>query len=590
VLRPNVLGLVYLLAFQVPLPAAPPGAAQLPGSAKLHISIADVPRLQKAWQRTKVAQLFDDPKLKPFLDDLANESTLAKFGLTWQDLASIAKGEMSFSAIPVAPDQLGHIMTLNTNNEIMPVLKVLAKVVVSLEKHGYKVATKTIGGFPVTTYVRGGQDKKGRGQTLYSFTKDELLVAADNEKAVEEILRRWQGTSPDRLDQKKAYQEVQARAKARLKTGADFFWFAEPIGLAERERSTARIAPRRGADTLKILKDEGFTALQAMGGYVFVGQGEHDFLHYTAVYAPGPYQKSMRMLKTLSGGDFAPADWVPGGLARFETVYLDTINAFNNFGSFFDAVYAEGDAGTFDDILRGLRDDPNGPQIDLGKEVFGRLGRRITLVVGTEKPLGPYSVRSLVAVDTKDEKGLAQAVRRLMENDEDVKQHKIGGTVLWEMITREKKKKGSKPAPAKAKAPNSGVAVARGHLFLANDVKYLEKILTSKDRGLAAQADYQRVAGALDKLGAGMDCFRSFSRPDEDLQTVYELLRTNQLDKGSSLYARLLLDLFGDNVKQIDGSTFPDYQDFRRYLGPTGTYGINQADGWLLVGCALRRQ
>ena len=539
-----------------------------------------------------MAQLFDDPKLKPFLDDLANESTLAKFGLTWQDLASVAKGEMSFSAIPVAPDQLGHVMTLYTNKEFMPVLKMLAKVVVSLEKHGYKVATKTLGGFPVTTYTRGGQDKKDRGQTLFSFTKDEILVAADNEKAVVEILRRWQGTSPDRLDQRKAYQEVQARAKAGAKTAADFFWFAEPLGLAEGERSTARIAPRRGADTLKILKEEGFTAIQGMGGYVSVGQGEHDFLHYTAVYAPGPYQKSMRMLKTLPGGNFAPADWVPGGAARFETVYQDVKNAFSNFGSFFDAVYAEGDAGTFDDILRGLRDDPNGPQIDIGKEVFGRLGRRVTLLVDTGKPLGLYSVRTVAAVDTKDEKGLAQAIRRLMENDEDVKQHTIGTTVLWEMITREKKKKkGSKPAAqAKPKAPNSGVAVARGNLFLANDFKFLEKILNSKDKGLADQADYQRVARALDKLGAGTDCLRSFSRPDEDLQTVYELLRTNQLDKGRSLYARLLVDLFGDNVKQIDGSTFPEYQYFRRYLGPTGFYGVNQADGWFFTGCALRKQ
>ena len=80
-----------------------------------------------------MSQIFDDPKLKPFLDDLANESTLAKFGLTWADLAGVAKGEMSFSAFPVAADQLGHVMTLYTNNEAMPVLKMLAKVVVSPE-------------------------------------------------------------------------------------------------------------------------------------------------------------------------------------------------------------------------------------------------------------------------------------------------------------------------------------------------------------------------------------------------------------------------------------------------------------------------
>src|ERR1700720_2181640 len=80
VVRPHVPALVCLVALHMPLSAAPPSAARLPGNTKLHISTPDFVKLQKAWQRTKVSQIFDDPKLKPFLDDLANESTLPKFG------------------------------------------------------------------------------------------------------------------------------------------------------------------------------------------------------------------------------------------------------------------------------------------------------------------------------------------------------------------------------------------------------------------------------------------------------------------------------------------------------------------------------
>jgi hypothetical protein len=196
-----------------------------------------------------------------------------------------------------------------------------------------------------------------------------------------------------------------------------------------------------------------------------------------------------------------------------------------------------------------------------------------------------------VAVATKDEKGVAEAIRKLMENDEDVKRHNLtGAVVLWEMITREKKKKGTKPGAAKPKAPNSAVAVARGQLFLASDFKLLERVLTSNGKGLAAQPDYLRVAKELDKLGAGKDCLRSFSRPDEDLQTVYEMLRTNQLDKSGSLYAQVLVDLFGDDVKQFDGKKLPAYENFRPYVGPTGLYCVNEAGGWFAVGCALRKK
>ena len=197
---------------------------------------------------------------------------------------------------------------------------------------------------------------------------------------------------------------------------------------------------------MKILHDEGFTAIQGIGGYISFGQKDYDIFHHTAIFAPGPYQKSMRMLKTLPGDNFAPPDWVPADATRFTTAYLDLANAFNNFGSFFDAYYGEGEAGTFDDIIKGLRDDPNGPQVDVAKEIIGRLGRRVTLVIDNAKPIGLYSVRSLVAVDTKDEKGVADAIRRLMENDDTVKRREVSvGVVLWEMLAQVKKRKGAKP-------------------------------------------------------------------------------------------------------------------------------------------------
>jgi hypothetical protein len=345
----------------------------------------------------------------------------------------------------------------------------------------------------------------------------------------------------------------------------------------------------------KILKEEGFTAIQGVGGFVALGQGDFDVLYHAAVYAPGPYQKSMRMLKTLAGDDFAPPAWVPGNVATYESGYVDVANAFQNVGSLFDATYGEGDAGTFDDIIKGLRDDPNGPQVDVSKEVIGRLGQRVTLITDARKPIGPHSDRSLLAAAAKDEKGLAQAVRKLMENDEDVKRHDLNGNiVLWEMITREKKKKGAEPAAVKAKAPNSAVAVAHGQLLIASDITFLQDILggkeAGKEKGLAVQLDYQRIAAATAKLAAGKDSLHSFTRPYEGLEPVYEQLRTHQLDKARSWHARLLMDLFGDQLREVDSSKFPPYQAFRPYVGPAGMSCVNQSDGWFLTGFSLRQK
>src|SRR5262249_13272874 len=146
------------------------------------------------------------------------------------------RGEMSLSVIPLGPGQAAHVMTLFTNGQKMSLVKMLAKITVSMEKQGYKTGMQTIAGYPITTYTRKAQDKKDRAKRLFHFTKDELLVAADNEKAVEDVLRRWDGKAADRLDQMKPYQEVISRAKARAKTPGDFSWFIEPIGLAEAQR------------------------------------------------------------------------------------------------------------------------------------------------------------------------------------------------------------------------------------------------------------------------------------------------------------------------------------------------------------------
>ncbi len=592
-LRPLMISGVILGALHAPVYAVPPGAALVPGGAtKFHASIPDVPKLKADWEKTKLSKMFSDPKLKNFWDDLSKESPIAKLGLTWDDLSSVAKGEMSLSTIMVAPNKAGHAFTLYAKEETVPLMKMLAKVAVSMEKQGYKVGLTKISEFPITTYHRGATEKGKRDETLYNFVKDQILVGTDDPTAVALMLQRWKGDSADRLDQSKAYQQVLASAKDKTKIPTDLFWFAEPLGLAEAERGNLVSAPRRGPDLLKILKEEGFTALQGMGGFVSLGLDDYDILHHTAIYAPGPYEKSMRMVRTLPGGDFAPPAWVPGDAARFLTAYIDIANAFDNFGSFFDAYYGEGDVGTFNDIMKGLRDDPNGPQLDVAKEIIGRLGQRVDLVVQSTKPVVPNGACSVLAAETHDEKGLAQAIRRLNENDEDIKPHTLGdGTVVWEMITKEKKKKkGAKPAPPTAKPPNTGMAVAHGRLFVANDVKFLDKILAAPDKGLESQPDYQLTVKEIAKLGAGKDCLRSFARPDEEFETVYEMLRTNQIHKSNSLYAKLLVSLFGDNVKQLDGSKTPAYENFRPYLGATGLYAINQPDGWFEVGWVLRKK
>src|SRR6185437_9254489 len=71
--------------------------------------------------------------------------------------------------------------------------------------------------------------------------------------------------------------------------------------------------------------------------------------------------------------------------------------------------------------------------------------------------------------------------------------------------------------------PNAAVAVARGHLFVASHVDFLEKVLggTPEADRLENDADYKRVNEELTKLGATEVCIRNFTRDDEQFRITY---------------------------------------------------------------------
>jgi hypothetical protein len=338
---------------------------------------------------------------------------------------------------------------------------------------------------------------------------------------------------------------------------------------------------------LKILRQEGFDAVRASGGTVAFGVGPYQLVWHVATYAPRPYQRAMRMARFVPVKDFTPPQWAPNRLSVCGAVGLDVLNAFASAGSLFDAVYGRNERGTFNDVLKGLRDDPNGPQVDVRREVIGRLGQRLTLVTDSDGTAGPYSERVLVAVEAREPRELERAIRRLLENDEEVRRREFRRQVVWEILPPRRKKSAAVPA---VKPPNSAVAVAHGQLFVTNNVKLLEKVLGPKEGTLAEAPDYKRVATQLGRLAPADAVVRSFSRGHEEFRTAYEALRQGRLAASNSLYARLLDQVVG---LVRDGSAqrkkLPPFDRLRPYLGPTGLFMNNTDDGWLASGFTLKR-
>ena len=103
------------------------------------------------------------------------------------------------------------------------------------------------------------------------------------------------------------------------------------------------------------MKHQGVGGILGVGGRVDFSSEGYELMHRTAVYAPEPRTKAMKMLALLNEKDFAPQPWVPHNIATYITFYADILNAFDNFDSLFDELIGQGEENAWKEVLYGLK-------------------------------------------------------------------------------------------------------------------------------------------------------------------------------------------------------------------------------------------
>ena len=126
------------------------------------------------------------------------------------------------------------------------------------------------------------------------------------------------------------------------------------------------------------MRRQGLDAVLGIGGLVDFSSEGYELIHRTAIYAPPPYTKSMKMAVLPNSSEFTPQPWVPRDISTYTTFYIDMLNAFDNFGPLFDEFVGGGEEGVWKrDVLPGLKGlkSSSGPQIDLRSEIIEHLGQ-----------------------------------------------------------------------------------------------------------------------------------------------------------------------------------------------------------------------
>ncbi len=623
---------------------ARPSDVLLPNSTKGYLSVASYEQFRASWKQTQLGQLLADPVMKAFVEDLDRQlkdkwtqAIGGQLGIELSDLESVAGGEVAGGFVAMPSGMPATVMIVETAGREAEVTKLLERIHRELTGRGatrsekkFEKATITV--YDLTDVQRPGEEDENAehyvDQVAY-FQRDGQLCAVSRLDVAQGILARFEGEPRDSLLQLPAYEAVMQRCRqgaAELEPQAR--WFVEPLGLLEAIRVIRPREESEGTDVLKVMKNQGFTAIRGAGGFINFCTGDYDLLHRTAVYAPPPYEKAMRMLVFPNSTDLEPQPWVPPDVATYASFNWDMKNAFERASTLFDELFGEGEEGVFEDTLDSIRDDPNGPGIDVRKDLIAHIGDRATMVIDYVLPITTTSERMLFAAQTINEKALAESLRRSMEGDPTVKRREFQGHVIWEIVEEEapelptveldgalalggetsdstlpledlpvgEGEPGEGEEEGGRLLPSSALTVAHGHIFISTQIDFLEKVLAQMSAGqsLADMADYQRVRAELVKLGATQNSMQLFRRTEDEHQATYELLKQGKMPESQTMLGKMLNRIWAvpegeTRQAEIDASNLPDYEQVRPYLGPAGLFVVSEDNGWFATGITLRR-
>ena len=328
-------------------------------------------------------------------------------------------------------------------------------------------------------------------------------------------------------------------------------------------------------------------------------------------------------------------------------LYVDPLAIFDNFGVLFDAVIMPGEEGIWDDILRGLKEDPYGPMIDIREELIVHLGTRVLGMSRYEKPITIKSESMVIAVELQAgrEPAMLAGIEKLFGKDGEMMSTPHRSYTIWHRKPMDDDLivpipggdfppifegipdifnsghsggsqsggdrampfaivRGQQPADHDDRPPmfpEGGIVVAKGCLFVSTDIEYLKVILdrldTPVESSIGDETEYRTVHQVFANMGLTdkPHFFQFFARTHETLRPTYEMIRQDRMAQSQALLGKLLNELLapeeeeGTRRQMIDGTTLPEFDKIQHYFGTVGIYGASEANGYFIKGFTMER-
>jgi hypothetical protein len=602
--------------------------ALLPDHTAAMLSIADRAAMDRDWKETQLGHLIESPELRPFVQQVRQKTqgelnNLVEYiGADWGVANQFGDGATVIAMVqPNGPKSVAFVLLAEITVDDAERNQVLSQLGQRLISLGAVATNENLNGASATVYRHLGDNPTGN-EVVHAVADGWFVASSDRQTAASIVSRIRNSTGASLANTK------QFRAILRHTSSADekesVRWFVHPIRFAQASR-TLTSNGERGGSILRAISNQGFDALQGIGGSIYLAKDEFDIRHSTFVYRDGELKKGAKILDFPNGTTLHPQGWTAPHTANYISFRWRMKEAFENLQPLVDEIAED---AVFERMLSDIKEDSSGPQLDIRGDIVAHFGERVTIVTACDHPVKPTSHQMFAAIDLTDGDSVAYALNKALERDPKSAELTIAGRKVWELGQQVEDEEdimtltievdggvgvdgnfgldggfGVATPPAvetvseseEAELPKVVLGVIGQQLIISSSAGFAEYVFAhqAEQEALAEARDYRRVDNALRTLGCEAESLRVFSRTDEAYHSTYELLRRGESLESGSLLGRLVSEAIGpseDVPTTIDGSALPDFEFVRPFLGPAGMSMESVADGWLLRGCLLRKE
>lgn len=611
----------------------------LPDTVAGLVRVPNLPRFCKAWEETSLGKLVNDEAMQPFIESQREraknylEAFDNKVGVRPEDLYEIASGELVISWLPFPNDKrrpFALCVIADIRGRTQQAETAIKKLDEDLKVAGW--LRKDIEHQGQTVRIYNTEPKPGQlkvEQVVISLDKTRL-IAADRDLVVTDLLDTIAGENDSEpIVKLEEFQNVLKKSSQAIlepvKTGGGTIaieWFARPFQMARILRESLDVDRGNQVDIVKLLENQGFDAIKAAGGIIALAGEKYQFLHRGAILAPpvtdkpSKYELAAKMLQ-FENVPLAPIpSWVHPDAASFSRINLRFEEMFWASETLLNEAFGD---EIFKDIIEGIRDDEDGPQIDIAKNVLPNLDDQLILVTDNTLPSELNSERMLIAIRISNAEAIGKAISKAMEVEPDASiMDAVPGVDIWRVqrggdddeldedlfgdldigLGDEEIEESPPLLDHWAIAMiDKGANSEAPYLMFSNDpdllVSAANRIRSGEKVGLGNDPEIKAIVTSLKELGCNAPAMDRVVRTKLSLRAKYNLLREGKLKDSdsvlSSFYRRFLEDQEADAEEGINATDLPPLSVIDKYLPSGGGFSQTTEDGWSLTGFLLNQ-